>query len=302
MKRIFALAAMLSCAWLARAQIEVRLSLEREAFLPGEDMEVALKVSNFSGGPLKLGDRADWLRFTVERTDGGVVNKVSEVEESGAFTLAHATTGTLRFNLMPHFALDRSGSYRVVAEVNSSATGETFTSKPARFDIVTGVRLNHDREIGVTLPDGTVERRKFVLQQVNFMQKLRLYVRVCDATESKTFKVTTLGPVVSFDPPKWVLDRQNRFHVLHRVDSNHYAYHVFQSDGSLVQRELHRFAQSTPELRVNEAGEITVVGGVRRPVPSDIPSAAAGDKVPAATSAAPAKTPEANDAKKEQSP
>lgn len=256
----------------ARAQIELRLATEREFFLPGEELDVAVKVANFSGGPLTLGEQPDWIRFTVERSDSGVVNKLSEVSESGSFTLEHATVGTLHFDLMPHFVLDRPGNYRVVAQATTPKSAEIYSSEAKTFEIVSGVRLNPDRVLGVTLPDGTIVKRKYILQQVNFLRKLQLYLRVTDGEENRIFKVTKLGPVVTFDPPRWVVDRQNCFHVLHRIDANTSAYHMFEPDGQAVRRELHRYTTTTPELRVNEAGEVAVIGGVRRPSPGDIPA------------------------------
>lgn len=256
----------------ARAQIELRLATEREFFLPGEELDVAVKVANFSGGPLTLGEQPDWIRFTVERSDSGVVNKLSEVSESGSFTLEHATVGTLHFDLMPHFVLDRPGNYRVVAQATTPKSAEIYSSEAKSFEIVSGVRLNPDRVLGVTLPDGTIVKRKYILQQVNFLRKLQLYLRVTDGEENRIFKVTKLGPVVTFDPPRWVVDRQNCFHVLHRIDANTSAYHMFEPDGQAVRRELHRYTTTTPELRVNEAGEVAVIGGVRRPSPGDIPA------------------------------
>lgn len=258
--------------WFAQAQIELRLSADREFFLTGEDLEVAVKVANFTGGPLTLGEQPDWLRFTVERTDSGVVNKLSEVEESGSFTLPQATVGTVRFNLTPHFALDRPGKYRVVAQAVTPKGPEVFTSEPLAFEIVRGVQLNPDREVGVTLPDGTTARRKYLLQQVNFLRTVELYVRVTDAAESVNVKVARLGRIVTFDPPKWVVDRKSQFHVLHRVDANTSGYHVFQPDGTLVTREFYRFTRTTPELRVNDEGEVAVIGGIRRLTASDIPA------------------------------
>ncbi len=280
------LAAVLS-GWFAQAQIEVRLSVAQEFFLPGEELDVAVKVANFTGGPLTLGEQPDWLSFTVERADSGVVNRLSEVEESGSFVLQHSTVGTLHFNLMPHYALDQPGVYRVVAQATLPKSPEVFTSEPLRFEIVRGVRLNTDRELGVTLPDGTTTRRKYILQQVNYLRKVQLYLRITDAAESLNVKVVRLGPLVTFDPPKWVVDRKSQFHVLHRIDASTSAYHTFQPDGAQVCREFYRFTKSTPELRVNDEGEVAVIGGIRRPTASDIPATRTNRTPEAAAAPAP---------------
>ena len=266
---------LLFCASLlvtAHAQIDVKLSTTQEQFLPAEQLEVAVKVSNFTGAPLTLGAHPQWIVFTVQRADGGVVNKLTEVPESGEFTLQQATSGTLRFDLAPQFALDRPDRYRVTATVTPKPGGDTYASAPLAFDIITGVRLNQDRTIGFTKTDGSVEQRKYILQQANFLKHLRLYVRVTDATEAHTFKVASLGSIVTFNPPQWVVDRQSRFHVLHQFSAEDYRYDSFDPDGNQLARQTWRMNSRRPQLRVNDDGEVAVVGGARRLDRTDIPA------------------------------
>lgn len=266
---------LLFCASLltaARAQIDVKLSTAQQHFLPAEQLEVAVKISNFTGGPLQLGAHPQWIAFTVQRGDGGVVNKLAEIPESGEFTLQQATSGTLRFDLAPQFALDRTDRYRVTATVTPELGGETFASAPLAFDIITGVRLNQDQPIGFTKADGTVEHRKYILQQANFLKHLRLYLRVTDATEARSYKVASLGGVVNFNPPQWVIDRQSRFHVLHQFASDEYRYHAFDPDGNQLLGQTWRISPRRPQLRVNDDGEVAVIGGARRLDRSDVPA------------------------------
>jgi len=58
-----------------RAQVDVKLEFEQDKFLAGETSEVILRIANFTGGPLRLGERADWLRFSVENVSGAVVQR-----------------------------------------------------------------------------------------------------------------------------------------------------------------------------------------------------------------------------------
>ena len=261
----------------AQAQISVKLTTAQEQFLPAEELPVAVKISNFTGGPLRLGADPGWISFTVERVGGGVVNKLAEVPDSGEFTLQQATAGTIRFDLAPLFALDRGGSYRATATVTPATNGPSYTSVPLSFDIVTGVRLNEDRTFGFQRPDGTVEQRKYILQQANFLKHLRLYLRITDPTEAHTFKVINLGGVVTFNPPQWVLDRQSHLHVLHQFGATECLYHHFDPDGNLIARQQWVVASRRPQLRVNEAGEVAVVGGARRFDRADVPPATAAE-------------------------
>lgn len=255
----------------AAAQIDVRIKSEQEQFLPAEAIAVSVRIGNFTGGPLPLGTHPHWIAFTVERADGGVVNKLSEPAELGEFVLQQATAGTVHFDLAPQFALEQAGTYRITATVTPIAGRETFASPPLKVEIVNGVRLNEDRMFGYTGLDGTVVARKYILQQVNFLKNLRLYLRVTDGAENQTLKVLQLGQLVSFNHPQWVMDRKSHLHVLHQTGPDDLRYHEVDPEGTLVTRQIWRISGRRPELRVNESGEIAVVGGTRRPDRSDIP-------------------------------
>ena len=265
---------LLFCALLAStacAQVDVSLAVAQAQFLPAEQIEVSVKVSNFTGAPLKFGAHTNWIGFTVQRGDGSVVSKLSEVADSGEFTLQQATSGTIKFDITPMFDVNRPDSYRVTAAVTPVQGGPVFVSPPLPFDVISGVRISQDRTFGFTRPDGTSEQRKYILQQANFLKHVRLYVRVTDATESKSYKVTSLGGIVNFTPPQWVIDRQSRLHVLHQFAASEYYYNSFDPEGNLVARRIYKIAARRPELRVNGDGEIAVIGGTHRLDRTDIP-------------------------------
>ena len=265
---------LLFCALLAStacAQVDVSLAVAQAQFLPAEQIEVSVKVSNFTGAPLKFGAHTNWIGFTVQRFDGSVVSELSEVADSGEFTLQQATSGTIKFDITPMFDVNRPDSYRVTAAVTPVQGGPVFVSPPLPFDVISGVRISQDRTFGFTRPDGTSEQRKYILQQANFLKHVRLYVRVTDATESKSYKVTSLGGIVNFTPPQWVIDRQSRLHVLHQFAASEYYYNSFDPEGNLVARRIYKIAARRPELRVNGDGEIAVIGGARRLDRTDIP-------------------------------
>jgi len=41
-----------------QAQVDVKLEFAQDKFLTGETSEVTLRIANFTGGPLRLGERA----------------------------------------------------------------------------------------------------------------------------------------------------------------------------------------------------------------------------------------------------
>ena len=272
MLRLVAVALAVLCSGWASAQVDVDLTMAREAFLPAEDIDVGVRISNFTGSPLTLGREPRWLHFTVERITGSVAERLSEPPESGEFTLEQATRGKLMFNITPLFRLNTPGAYRVIATVLLPG-GEQATSAPKAFEIISGARVSEGREVGWKAPDGTVERRKFIVQKGNFQKKAQLYVRVTDAAEVNTIRVVPLGNSVSFDRPEWVVDRQTRFHILHRTDASHYLYHIILPDGAIESRQmLFNNGNGRTQFRVNEDGEIRVFGAIRRPYPGELPA------------------------------
>ncbi len=276
MNRLAAIGLLLLLAGPALAQVDIDLILERQVFLPSEDIEVGVRVSNFTGGPLALGQDPRWLQFTVEELRGRVSGKLADPPETGEFTLEQATRGKLRFNLTPLFAVGTPGVYRVFATIRLPG-GEEISSQAKTFEIINGTRLSEPREVGYQRPDGTFERRKFLLQRASFLKKVQLYARLTDGTETQTIKVIPLGSTVSFDRPEWLVDRETRFHVLHRADSNNYFYHILTPEGEVQLRQLMvSDGVGRPEIRVNDQGEVRVFGAVRRPYPGELPKPSEG--------------------------
>jgi hypothetical protein len=295
MKRLlFLLCALFVTARLS-AQVEVHLTLPQEQFLPGEAIEAAVRISNFAGRKLTFGARPGWIRFEVEGSSDVVVNRLSEVSESGEFTLESSTRGTIRYDIQPHFDISRPGRYRVTAIVRISDT-EEYASPPVSFEVFRGTRL-WEREVGVSNVDGSPNgRRKFILQQATQLRNVRLYIRLTDSEEVGTMKVIPIGPTVSFSRPSCVVDRGSRLHCLHQISADTYRYHVVGPDGTLLRRHTFNFGERRPQLRMNDSGDVAVIGGERRRATDDIPveptAAAAGskpDEAPATKHAVPAK-------------
>lgn len=273
MKRLFLFLGSLLAALSLHAQVEVRLTLPQEQFLPGESIDAAVRISNYAGRKLTFGDRPNWIRFEVEGSNQDVVNRLSEVSESGEFQLESSTRGTIRYDIQPHFDLSKPGRYRVTAIVKL-ADDQEFTSDPVTFEIFRGTRL-WEREFGV---EGSSEqRRRYILQQATHLRNVRLYIRVTDANETDTLKVIPIGPTVSFGRPACTLDRKSRLHCLHQISAETYRLHVISPDGEIVRRQTFTFVDRRPQLRVNDSGEVAVIGGERRRSADDLPVEPASD-------------------------
>jgi hypothetical protein len=259
------LAGLVSPVW---GQVAVEVVLDQEQFLPGEALPVAVRVSNRSGQKLSFGAEADWLTFAIESRDGLVVPKMGEAPVIGSFDLESAERGTKHVDIAPFFSITQPGRYAITATVRIKEWGQTVTSRPKNFNVMEGAKL-WEQEFGVPTPLGGTntipEVRKYVLQQANYLKgKLRLYLRLTDATGTKTFRVVPIGLILSFSRPEPRIDKFSNLHLLYQNWAHSFSYTVFTPDGEIVDRQAYDYTDTRPRLQVDDEGRISVAGGVRR--------------------------------------
>lgn len=275
--------------WGILAQLRVELSFEQETFLPHEPMYAIVRVYNSSGQTLVLGKEPDWLSFSVEPAEGGVVLQKKPADVVGEFTLPNASRARKMVNLAEAFELTKFGRYQVSATVRIPEWGESFsTRKPSVVGINSGVKL-WESAFGLPSiqPGERPEIRKFQLIQANHMKQLSLYVRITDESELETYSLSPLGSLVGFSRPEPQLDRWSNLHVFYQDSANSFRYFTITPDGLLLTRQTWSIADSRPVMTVNSEGRISVTGGVRRISGTDLPppellSEKAADTTPAA--------------------
>jgi hypothetical protein len=264
----------------ASAQVDVEVTLEQDQFLSGESLPVAVKITNHSGQPLHLGADANWLTFSVESVDGFVVIKNADAPVTGEFDLASSQVAIKRVDLAPYFVISKQGRYHIIATLRIKDWSVEVASPAKMFDVISGAKL-WEQEFGVpAATNGAPEMRKYVLEQANYLQsQLRLYMQVSDATESRIYKVSALGPMVSFGPPEAQVDRFSNLHVLWQSGASSFAYTVVNPTGEIARQEIYDYFTTRPRLGVNDAGETVVIGGVRRVKPVELPVVKAPNEV-----------------------
>ena len=263
----------------AAAQVNVDLVFEQEQFLPSETIPLAVKITNRSGQQLHFGADADWLTFGVEAADGFVVLKNAEVPVTGAFDLETGQLAIKRVDLQPYFALGKPGRYLVTATLHIKDWSEQIASAPKNFDVITGAKL-WEQDFGVATTNAVPEARKYMLEQANYLKaQLRLYVQVSDTAEAQVFKVTALGPMVSFAHPEAQVDRQSRLNVLWQMGAQSFSFVVVNPDGTAAPAEYYDNFPARPKLAVTGDGDVVVVGGARRAKPAELPMVKSPDEL-----------------------
>jgi len=257
------------------AQVTVQVTQDQDQFLPGEELNVAVRITNRSGQPLRLGQGRDWLTFSIAGREEEVVSRIGEVPVEGEFTLESSKVATKYVDLSPYFALTHSGRYSVTAIVRIKDWNQVIASPPKSFDIIEGARL-WEQVVGMPAAESATnampELRKYILQQANYLKKeLRLYVRVTDGSGTRTFRVLPVGSIVSFGRPEAQVDRFSNLHVLHQEGPRSFVYTVINPLGQVIARRTYDYADKRPRLQPDAAGRIVVSGGARRPSKNDIP-------------------------------
>ena len=279
----------------ATAQVvTVQLMTEQDQFLPGESFPVTMHITNSSGQSLHLGADPKWLTFYVGSADDsfGVMRK-SDPPVTGEFDLGSSEVATKRLDLAPYFVMTHPGRYRATATVHIAEWNTDVASPALQFDIIDGVPL-WSKDFGMPLPAGVTNQqpvvRKFILEEANYLRKqLRMYVLVTDQPRSQVFKVSAIGPMVSFSRPEAQLDRASNLHVIYQSGAQSFLYSVVDPEGNITLQEVYDYLGTRPRLAVNDAGDIVEQGGVRRVKPGEMPLVKAPDELPPAPAPAPAK-------------
>lgn len=267
--RTLALAAGILCAaFIARAQVSVEVLLDQEQFLREESLPLKVRITNRSGQTLALGKEADWLTFTIER-DRQVISQTANMDLSGEFPLESAFVATRTVDIIPYYDL-QPGRYAVTAIVKMKNWKQEFSSKARHFEVVRGTKI-WEQEFGVAAGTGSPEVRKYILQQAQYQKRLMLYLRVTDASERHVFRVTPVGPLVSFSKPEVQVDGTSQLHLLFQTGARSFRYAVYGPSGEVVIRQSHDYANTRPVLRGDELGKVYVLGGMRRVMPDDLP-------------------------------
>jgi hypothetical protein len=253
----------------AHAQVTAEIVFEQEQFLRSESLPLRVRISNFSGQPLRLGEAAEWLVFQVENRDGKALRKSGQIPLPKAFSLESSKSVSLRADLMPYFELSEPGRYTVMARLKLPELQKEVLTESKGFDVISGTKL-WEREFGV--PGGSPpEVRKYALQQAAFLKQICLYVRVTDQNEGTVFNVVRVGQIVSFATPETQLDRSSNLHVLVQDGARTFLYAVVSPDGQKIIQQTHEQANTRPHLRVEDDGRIIVNGGRRKVLLSDLP-------------------------------
>jgi hypothetical protein len=248
---------------LARAQLDVRIELERQNYVSYEPMMVQVTVTNTSGNDVVLGgpNNSSWVNFLVFSENG---RPVTGIANPGADAIICRAGQSLqrKFNLPRHFHLIESGFYVVKASAYFPDLQRWINSNPSRFTINQAPRPQWQRSFA--LPPGhrmEGKYRKYQLFTFHDKDRSYLYVRMVDESTGMILMTHRLNSISPDRQLQAEVDASQNLHILCLGSPMVWAYHSIDPDGKILKRQFFRQGQGTPQLVKQNSGEVMTLGG-----------------------------------------
>jgi hypothetical protein len=258
------------------SSVTARLELAQDQYLPDEDLQLKVRITNRSGQEISLGADNDWLALSIVGENNLVCPRLGDMPVQGQFSLLSGQMGARSLNPTPYFDFRRPGRYRISARVRIPQWGQEIACKPVSFTVSEGVPLPGlaNLQFGMSPAPGQTnaapEVRVYSLLKASYLKELKLYFRLTDS-RGKTLRVFPIALMTSFSVPEAQIDRLNNFHVLSQVGAKSFTYCAFGPDGHWLFRQTYFYTDTRPELRVDADGRVFVDGGARRLSADDFP-------------------------------
>ena len=271
----------------AAESIQVEIEFAEKAYVPGEDIKAKVKIVNFSGSDLLLGERLGWLNLIVKSESGGFFTPIKPVDLIYPFTVGNGKEVKRLVRIGEFFRFNEIGRYSIQPVIRTGGAGGAFQPGHPKFFHVVNPATMHERAFGVKVgPNGRPETRIYTIQRMT-RNRQTAFVKVTGQKTGELFGVVNLGTIVSFaQKVDYDLDRLSNLHTLHHSGARSYRHHVITPQGKLVTRESYLISVSgrKPQLIVDQEGMGRVIGGRPYPQPDDILPLRLPDRPPATLS------------------
>ena len=263
MRIALTLAALFAAALIARAQVQVDISMKRTLYIAYEPILATVTITNLSGNELTLADSGHnkWFGLQLETLDGRPLPPIDGEYTNRPVELGPQQKISRTVNLAPLFPVSEFGGYRLKANVYSQQSNRFFTSPPLNFEITDG-KVMWQKSVGV--PDGAPgagSSRLITILSHRLSQSTQLYIRIEDKQAGIVYCTHQLGRFMTFGNPNILMDAQNRIHILQNASPKNFIYSKIGLNGEVLERKSYNEFSSRPELRRGSDGSVLVVGG-----------------------------------------
>lgn len=261
--RIFTLAIMLLLgAGAAQAQLAASLQVQKKQQLTGEPVIAVVTITNHSGRELifQSDGRFQWLDFNIRKANGDPVNPKNRVL-FGPMKIAAGQTLAREVDLSQHFHLSQPGNFTVAATVSSPGNdGLSTSTNRAFFNLING-HIYWSQRVG-TKGAGS-KTREFRILNFTGDSRSQIYAQIVDNHTGQFVRTFLLGDLLMLRKPLCTVDGQQRMHVMFLATPSMWVHCVVDSDGQLVNRQIHqRGPQGDPQLLTLGDGTVQVSNSI----------------------------------------
>ena len=178
--------------------------------------------------------------------------------------LAAGQTFEHKVTINQFYPMGTIGVYRVKAVVTFPQIGRVFQTKVVSVQITDGQAM-WSQIVGVPQghPKAGTYREYSLMTYYHGARNKSLYFRLRDSDSGMVFKTYPLGDYMTIRQPMHAIDRLNRLHILHMSSPQKYTYTIVDIDGDPIsQRRYVEKGADRPELKSNDFGDVSVVGGL----------------------------------------
>lgn len=245
----------------AKAQVAVRLQMNKANYILNEAVTATVHITNHAGRDLVLrGDATrPWLNFHL--TSGGRVIPNARRMNYRPVVIPSGQTVARSVAISTSFALGSMGNFSCVASVNMPGpTRNGFTSNRTQFTITNG-RTVWEQRAGI--PNAPGEIRVYKLLTFSGNSAMELFAQVSSKNSGRNIATIPMGKILTFRRPTGTLDGSNNMHALYQVKPNLFAHSCISTTGQVKFTSYHkRGASGDPRLITFGNGEVRVAGGI----------------------------------------
>lgn len=242
----------------AHAQLAASLQFSKQQYLAGEPVLAKVTITNHSGRELTFlgSSRMPWLEFILKDRRGETVTPRANTS-FGKLTIKAGESLAREVDLSQHFILTEPGNFSAIAMIHMpGSTTDGFSTNRVPFDQNPG-SLYWTQKVGIASKPGMT--REFRVLNFNGDKAAQIYAQIVDGRTGQNVRTFPLGDVLMIRKPLVTVDRQQRLHVMYLATPTMWVHYQIDTDGKVVNRQIHqRAASGDPQLLVDGNGNVVV--------------------------------------------
>jgi hypothetical protein len=256
------LAVALVCASSAQAQLATSLRLTKKNYLAGEPVMATVTITNHAGRELifQSDGRFQWLGFAIKNSNGNPINPRGNAH-FGSMKIGAGQSLAREVDLSRHFQLSKPGNFSVAAIIHLPGGSNDASSTNRVFFNQNPGRLFWSQKVGIA--GSSTNTREYRILNFTGDSKSHIYAQILNSRTGQFVRTFRLGEILTLRKPLATVDRNQRMHVLFLATPTLWVHCVINTDGKLIERDLHRRgSHGDPKLLTFGDGTVRIANSI----------------------------------------